>query len=89
MPVVSDSLPVQFMTPEEIEQGILDIKGASDAPFGVNFHMYVPHAEQIVDLCIEHKARRELLALPSAATVERLKAAGIVCIPRWALNATR
>lgn len=45
------------MTPDEIKQGILDIKAASDAPFGVNFHMYVPHAEQIVDLCIEHQVR--------------------------------
>ncbi len=70
------------MTPAEIEQGILDIKAASDAPFGVNFHMYVPHAEQIVDLCIEHQVRAVSYSRsPSAATVERLKTAGIVCIP--------
>jgi NAD(P)H-dependent flavin oxidoreductase YrpB (nitropropane dioxygenase family) len=70
------------MTPEEIEQGILDIKAASEAPFGVNFHMYVPHAEQIVDLCIEHQVRAVSYSRsPAAATVERLKAAGIVCIP--------
>jgi hypothetical protein len=44
--------------------------------------MYVPHAEQIVDLCIEHQVRAVSYSRsPSAATVERLKAAGIVCIP--------
>ena len=44
--------------------------------------MYVPHTERIVDLCIEHKVRAVSYSRsPSAATVERLKAAGIVCIP--------
>ena len=70
------------MTPAEIEQGIRDIKALTDAPFGVNFHMYVPHAEQIVDLCIEHQVRAVSYSRsPSPATVDKLKAAGIVCIP--------
>jgi hypothetical protein len=30
------------MTLEEIEEGILAIRSKTDAPFGVNFHMYVP-----------------------------------------------
>jgi len=70
------------MTPEEIEQGIRAIKAQTQAPFGVNFHMYVPYAEQIVDLCIEHEVRAVSYSRsPSSSTVERLKAAGIVCIP--------
>ena len=70
------------MTPAEIEQGIREIKALTDAPFGVNFHMYVPHAEQIVDLCIEHQVRAVSYSRsPSPATVDKLKAAGIVCIP--------
>ena len=70
------------MTPAEIEQGILEIKALTDAPFGVNFHMYVPHAEQIVDLRIEHQVRAVRHSRsPSPATVDKLKAAGIVCIP--------
>ena len=70
------------MTPAEIEQGIREIKALTNAPFGVNFHMYVPHAEQIVDLCIEHQVRAVSYSRsPSPATVDKLKAAGIVCIP--------
>ena len=45
-------LACAVMTPAEIDQGIREIKSLTAAPFGVNFHMYVPHAEEIVDLCI-------------------------------------
>ena len=70
------------MTSAEIEQGIREIKALTDAPFGVNFHMYVPHAEQIVDLCVEYNVRAVSYSRsPSSATVDKLKAAGIVCIP--------
>ena len=70
------------MTLEEIEQGILDIKSMTEAPFGVNFHMYVPHADAIVDLCIEHRVRAVSYSRsPAGASIEKLKSAGIVCIP--------
>ena len=70
------------MTLEEIERGILDIKARTDAPFGVNFHMYVPFAEDIVDLCVEHGVRAVSYSRsPSGRAVEKLKSAGIVCIP--------
>ncbi|WP_435219960.1 NAD(P)H-dependent flavin oxidoreductase [Luminiphilus sp. nBUS_07] len=70
------------MTLDEIEKGILTIKSQTDAPFGVNFHMYVPFAEDIVDLCIEHQIRAVSYSRsPSAASVEKLKRAGVVCIP--------
>ena len=70
------------MTLEEIEQGILDIKTMTEAPFGVNFHMYVPHAQAIVDLCIEHRVRAVSYSRsPAATSIEKLKSAGIVCIP--------
>lgn len=70
------------MTLEEIEAGILEIKRLTDKPFGVNFHMYVPHAEQIIDLCIEHKVRAVSYSRsPSSAAVKRLKDAGVLCMP--------
>lgn len=70
------------MTLEEIERGIADIKALTDAPFGVNFHMYVPYAEDIVDLCIEQRVKAVSYSRsPSSASVEKLKRAGIVCIP--------
>ena len=45
------------MTPEEIESSIAEIQSLSDAPFGVNFHMYVPYASLIVDICIANGVR--------------------------------
>jgi len=70
------------MTLEEIERGIADIKALTDAPFGVNFHMYLPYAEDIVDLCIAERVRAVSYSRsPSARSVEKLKSAGVVCIP--------
>lgn len=70
------------MTPEEIEQSIIAIKAKTDAPFGVNFHMYVPHAEDIVDLCVTHKVKAVSYSRsPAGRAIEKLKRAGIVCIP--------
>ena len=45
------------MSPAEVEAGISVIRAQTDAPFGVNFHMYVPHARQIVDICIAEQVR--------------------------------
>ena len=70
------------MTPEEVEQGILQIKSATDQPFGVNFHMYTPGAREIIDICIHHQVRAVSYSRsPDALSVAKLKAAGIVCIP--------
>ena len=70
------------MTPEEIESSIAEIQSLSDAPFGVNFHMYVPYAERIVDICIANGVRAVSYSRsPSPKTVEKLKTAGIICIP--------
>ena len=70
------------MTPEEIAEGIRAIKARTEAPFGVNFHMYVPYAEDIVDLCIAEGVRAVSYSRsPSPAIISKLKAAGVVCIP--------
>ncbi len=70
------------MTPAEIEQQIVAVKTASDAPFGVNFHMFVPDAEAIVELCIKYQvAAVSYSRSPVPTLVSRLKAANIVCIP--------
>lgn len=70
------------MNLEEIEHSIREVKSMTDRPFGVNFHMYVPFADQIVDLCIEHGVRAVSYSRsPSAEMVDRLKQAGIVCMP--------
>lgn len=70
------------MTPQQVEQGIQAIKSKTSQPFGVNFHMYAPGADQIIDLCIAHGVRAVSYSRsPSADKVKKLKDAGIVCIP--------
>lgn len=70
------------MTPEEVDAGIKAIKAKTDKPFGVNFHMYAPGAKEIIDLCIQHKVRAVSYSRsPDKASVQKLKDAGIVCIP--------
>lgn len=70
------------MTPREIEEQIKAVKAATDAPFGVNFHMFVPDAAEIVELCIKYQvAAVSYSRSPVPALVAQLKAAGIVCMP--------
>jgi NAD(P)H-dependent flavin oxidoreductase YrpB (nitropropane dioxygenase family) len=70
------------MTPEQVEQGILQIKAATDQPFGVNFHMYTPGASEIINICIRHQVRAVSYSRsPDAKSIAQLKTAGIVCIP--------
>ena len=70
------------MTPDEVASGIQAIRAQTDAGFGVNFHMYVPQASEIVDICISEQVRAVSYSRsPDAKTIERFKAAGILCIP--------
>ncbi len=70
------------MTPEEVEAGITAIRERTAQPFGVNFHMYTPGADRIVDICVAHKVRAVSYSRsPAPDKIEKLKAAGIVCIP--------
>ena len=70
------------MTPAEVEKSILEIKSKTDKPFGVNFHMYAPGAKEIIDICIKHGVKAVSYSRsPSKESVNKLKAAGIVCIP--------
>jgi len=68
--------------PTEIERDILRVKELTDAPFGVNFHMYQPNAAEIVDLVIKHKVRAVSYSRsPGPDFIRRLKEAGVVCMP--------
>ncbi|CBL46325.1 Probable enoyl-ACP reductase [gamma proteobacterium HdN1] len=70
------------MTPAEVEAGIQAIKAKTDKPFGVNFHMYTPAANEIIEICIRHKVRAVSYSRsPAKQMIQRLKDAGIVCIP--------
>ncbi len=70
------------MSLAEIEAAVLKVKSLTNKPFGVNFHMYVPYAADIVELCVTHKVRAVSYSRsPAGTAIERLKQAGIVCMP--------
>ena len=75
-------LAAAVMTPAEADEAIRKIKSLTDKPFGVNFHMFQPGALEIVDLIIKHQVRAVSYGRgPDAATIKKLKDAGVVCIP--------
>jgi nitronate monooxygenase len=68
--------------PGEVEQEILRVKALSDRPFGINFHMFQPNADEVIEMAIRHRLRAVSYGRgPDAKMVGRLKAAGIVCMP--------
>ena len=68
--------------PAEAEDSILRVKALSERPFGVNFHMHQPNASEIVELAIKHGVRAVSYSRsPDAKLIERLKRAGVVCMP--------
>lgn len=66
----------------QMESDIKSIKSLSDAPFGVNFHMYQPNATDITDFVIKHKVRAVSYSRsPDANLIKKLKKHGVVCMP--------
>ena len=75
-------LAAAVMSPEECEAEIKTIKAATDKPFGVNIHAFQKDVDQIIDMCIDY----DVAALsygrgPSLKIVEKVKAAGLKCVP--------
>jgi nitronate monooxygenase len=68
---------------ERIEADILRVKRLTgDKPFGLNFHMFQPNAQQLLDLAIKHRIRAVSYGRgPDKKTIGRLRDAGIVCMP--------
>ncbi len=75
-------LAAAVMTPEECEAEIKSIKSKSDRPFGVNIHAFQKGVDRIIDMCIDY----DVAALsygrgPSSKIVDKVKAAGLKCVP--------
>ncbi|MGB0906832.1 MAG: NAD(P)H-dependent flavin oxidoreductase [Maricaulaceae bacterium] len=75
-------LAAAVMTPEECEAEIKAIKAVTDKPFGVNIHAFQQGIDRIIDMCIDY----DVAALsygrgPSPKIVEKVKAAGLKCVP--------
>ncbi|MBO6718457.1 MAG: nitronate monooxygenase [Rhizobiaceae bacterium] len=68
--------------PGQVEASILDVKERTDRPFGVNFHMFQPNAQEVLDAVIKHRVRAVSYGRgPDAKTIARLKDAGVICMP--------
>lgn len=66
----------------KVESAILDVKSRTSNPFGMNFHMFQPNAEEVLEAVIRHKVRAVSYGRgPDAKTIKRLKDAGVVCMP--------
>ncbi|WP_336951246.1 nitronate monooxygenase [Sphingobium aromaticivastans] len=77
-------LGAAVMTPEEAREKILAVRRGTDRPFGVNFHMFQPGADQIVELILANREQVRAVSFgrgPNAKMIGRFKDAGILCIP--------
>ena len=77
-------LGAAVMTPDEARTKILEVRKGTDKAFGVNFHMFQPGADQIVDLILANKDQIRAVSFgrgPDAKMIGRFKDAGILCIP--------
>ena len=82
MPAASVFSPGATLEPGTVDAEIAKVKALSDRPFGVNFHMFQPNADEVLDAVIRHRVRAVSYGRgPEAATIKRLKDAGILCMP--------
>lgn len=68
---------------DRIEAEIVRVRQLTDdKPFGLNFHMFQPNAQQLLDLAIKHRIRAVSYGRgPDKKTIGRLRDAGITCMP--------
>ena len=77
-------LGAAVMTPDEAREKILKVRQGTDKPFGVNFHMFQPGADAIVELILANKDQVRAVSFgrgPNAKMIGRFKDAGILCVP--------
>ena len=68
---------------DRIESEILKVKRLTDdQPFGLNFHMFQPNAQQLLDLAVKYRLRAVSYGRgPDKKVIGRLRDADIVCMP--------
>jgi nitronate monooxygenase len=75
-------LAAATITADQLEAEILKLKSLTERPFGINFHMFQPNAQQVIDLTIKHGLRAVSYGRgPDAKTIARFKQAGVLCMP--------
>jgi NAD(P)H-dependent flavin oxidoreductase YrpB (nitropropane dioxygenase family) len=77
-------LAAATMSTDELRKAIADVRAATDARFGVNFHMFQPNAAEVIELVLENADRVRAVSYgrgPDAKTIGRFKQAGVLCMP--------
>lgn len=75
-------LAAATLRPEDVAAAIEQTKKLTEKPFGVNFLMDAPGADVISDAIIRHGVRAAgYNRAPSADLIQKLKRAGVLCIP--------
>ncbi|MDE0887095.1 MAG: nitronate monooxygenase [Myxococcota bacterium] len=75
-------LAAATIPPKEVETEIKKIKALTSKSFGVNFLMDAPGADVISDAIIRQGVKAAgYNRAPSAALIDKLKSAGVVCVP--------
>jgi NAD(P)H-dependent flavin oxidoreductase YrpB (nitropropane dioxygenase family) len=70
------------IAPSEVPQHLKRLRELTDRPFGVGLLMDAPGADEIIDAMIEHGVTvAGYNRAPNAAMIQRLKDAGLLCIP--------
>jgi NAD(P)H-dependent flavin oxidoreductase YrpB (nitropropane dioxygenase family) len=70
------------MTVPELERAILEVKGRTDQPFGVNLRADAGDADERCDLLVRHGVRVASFALaPKPELIKKLKDHGLVVMP--------
>jgi NAD(P)H-dependent flavin oxidoreductase YrpB (nitropropane dioxygenase family) len=77
-------LGAAVMSPVEAARKIADLRRRTSRAFGVNFHMFQPGAEELVDLIIANKVQIAAVSFgrgPDARMIGRFRDVGIRCVP--------
>lgn len=77
-------LAAAVMSAEEIGPAIAEVKARTRGGFGVNFHMFQPSAEAVIEAILANRDQIRAVSYgrgPDAATIGRFKDAGILCMP--------
>ena len=75
-------LAAATLTPEETQEAVRDIKARTNTPFGVNFHLFQPGAQDIADIVIAEGVRAVGYSrAPQPEVIERFRAKGVICMP--------
>ena len=77
-------LGAAVMSPRVAAERIAELRRRTTRAFGVNFHMFQPGAEELVEIILDNRAQVAAVSFgrgPDAGMIRRFREAGIKCVP--------